>query len=386
MPILVYKLSTLSALLVGLPLLGAALSGQPVAQYLEFPPLTRYVVHAPFSWPVFGLIAALSLAFLGALIWMVIRDRRLTKGTTSVGRVAVWPWWGWLGIATLLCGWILAWTRFAWFAELQPYTFTPLWLSYIVVINAMAWRRSGRCLLTHRPRFLAVLFPLSAIFWWYFEYLNRFVQNWYYIGIEEFTPAEYTLHATLAFSTVLPAVASTSAWWASVRRAGAQPISIATSAHGIRTVAVLVLVVSAGGLIGLSVWPSYLFPLLWIAPLLMLLALQGLHGEPTLISLLRSNGWQVVYIPALAALQCGFFWELWNYYSYAKWIYSVPFVHRFELFEMPILGYAGYLPFGIECAVVALLGADRTGWYAIAHLGESEEKHAPVHKGSEKRF
>jgi hypothetical protein len=32
-------------------------------------------------------------------------------------------------------------------------------------------------------------------------------------------------------------------------------------------------------------------------------------------------------------------------------------VHRFEIFEMPVLGYAGYLPFGLECAVVAdLLG------------------------------
>jgi hypothetical protein len=24
----------------------------------------------------------------------------------------------------------------------------------------------------------------------------------------------------------------------------------------------------------------------------------------------------------------------------------------FHLFEMPILGYAGYLPFGLECAVI----------------------------------
>ena len=57
----------------------------------------------------------------------------------------------------------------------------------------------------------------------------------------------------------------------------------------------------------------------------------------------------------LAALICGFFWELWNGYSLAKWIYAVPYVHRFPLFEMPILGYAGYLPFGLECAVVAQL-------------------------------
>jgi len=46
------------------------------------------------------------------------------------------------------------------------------------------------------------------------------------------------------------------------------------------------------------------------------------------------------------------FWELWNWGSLAKWTYSVPYVQRFQLFEMPLLGYAGYLPFGLECALV----------------------------------
>ncbi|HBH80389.1 MAG TPA: hypothetical protein DDY39_11240, partial [Nitrospira sp.] len=58
-------------------------------------------------------------------------------------------------------------------------------------------------------------------------------------------------------------------------------------------------------------------------------------------------------VPALAALICGIFWELWNWKSLAHWEYALPFVHRFPLFEMPLLGYAGYLPFGLECVVVA---------------------------------
>ena len=56
---------------------------------------------------------------------------------------------------------------------------------------------------------------------------------------------------------------------------------------------------------------------------------------------------------AVGALLCGIFWEMWNMFSLAKWAYHVPWVHRFQVFEMPILGYAGYLPFGIECAVIA---------------------------------
>jgi len=46
---------------------------------------------------------------------------------------------------------------------------------------------------------------------------------------------------------------------------------------------------------------------------------------------------------------------MWNAHSLAKWEYSIPYVHRFLLFEMPALGYSGYLPFGLECAAVAKL-------------------------------
>jgi hypothetical protein len=68
---------------------------------------------------------------------------------------------------------------------------------------------------------------------------------------------------------------------------------------------------------------------------------------------LRSGDWRRPYLLALAALVCGLFWEMWNYGSLLKWVYDVPFVGRFKLFEMPLLGYFGYLPFGLECAVIS---------------------------------
>jgi hypothetical protein len=45
---------------------------------------------------------------------------------------------------------------------------------------------------------------------------------------------------------------------------------------------------------------------------------------------------------------CGFFWEMWNFYSYPKWVYHIPFFNLLYIFEMPILGYFGYLPFSME--------------------------------------
>jgi hypothetical protein len=49
---------------------------------------------------------------------------------------------------------------------------------------------------------------------------------------------------------------------------------------------------------------------------------------------------------------------MWNVHSLNKWIYSVPYVHRFLVFEMPLLGFAGYLPFGLECAALGGTVAD----------------------------
>jgi hypothetical protein len=91
--------------------------------------------------------------------------------------------------------------------------------------------------------------------------------------------------------------------------------------------------------------------LLWVSPILIILSLQALAGRTTVLAPLRRGDWRPLVVPAWAALICGFFWELWNYHSLARWTYTVPFVQRFHLFEMPLVGYGGYLPFGIECLV-----------------------------------
>jgi hypothetical protein len=78
-------------------------------------------------------------------------------------------------------------------------------------------------------------------------------------------------------------------------------------------------------------------------------------AEETIFSAVTHGDWRPIYLPAIAALICGFFWEMWNFYSAAKWVYTVPYVYRCLIFEMPLLGFGGYLPFGLECAVVGSL-------------------------------
>jgi hypothetical protein len=46
-------------------------------------------------------------------------------------------------------------------------------------------------------------------------------------------------------------------------------------------------------------------------------------------------------------------------YTPEYWQYSIPFVNIWRLFEMPVLGFLGYLPFGIYCSV---------WWISFAYL------------------
>jgi hypothetical protein len=346
------KFFALTVMLLGLPMFGAQVAGIPVVRYLEFPPLTRYVKHAPFSWWTFFIFAFLILAGVLLPVIKAMQSYREPPMPAEASAAYPFPWWGWIGIVTGMSAWFLAWTRFAWFAEFQPHTFSPLWFSYILVVNALSSRRSGGCLMTDRPGFFLLLFPASATFWWFFEYLNRFVQNWYYVGAT-FSPWAYFWYATLPFSTVLPAVLSTRQYlldadW--IKRCFVQTRPIKLS-HPVPLSTVLLLL-SAAGLAGIGVWPSYLFPFLWVSPLLIIISLQTLMREHHIFSEMAAGDWSGAMAAALAAIICGSFWEMWNYFSLAKWEYSIPLVHRFQIFEMPLLGYAGYLPFGLECAVI----------------------------------
>ena len=346
-------------LLIVLPVLGIRLAGKPAGLYLEFPPTTQYVQHAAFSWAGFAVISAVILMMI---VPIIARSRRnpLTAGKASRTHQP-FPWWGWLGVALGTAVWVLAWTRYEWMSACQPFTFSPLWLAYILVVNALTFRQSGRCLLTHRPFYLLSLFPVSAAFWWFFEYLNRFVQNWYYEGVASMTPLQYFAMATLPFSTVLPAVTST--FELLETRLGASPEWLQPAAGGRRAkvLAGAALASACAGLVGIGTHPDLLFPLLWLAPLFVVASLQVLVTGHVPVFDGGPGKWLLIRNWALAALICGFFWEMWNDFSLAKWIYTVPYVNRFRIFEMPLLGYAGYLPFGLECAVVAGLVERLTG-------------------------
>ena len=114
----------------------------------------------------------------------------------------------------------------------------------------------------------------------------------------------------------------------------------------------------------LVLWPRYTFPLTWIAIVLTLDPVNHERGKPSVMGWPQRGDWRPVVSLALGALICGWFWEMWNDGANPKWEYSVAPFDFLHVFEMPLLGYLGYLPFGLEVFVAYqfLMGLVRGGW------------------------
>jgi len=359
---------TLALVLVGVPYVCCLLTGRDdlLSGLCAFPPRTEdwglhpenlWNVRRPFSWPVFLGMALFTVACLFPLVRRGVRCVRI-EADRSRGelRRPKFPAWGWGGLVLLTAAWIVSWSRFECLkrGNLQILlSYFPLWIGYIVTMNAVVKKRSGHCPLTDHPGLYLATFPASALFWWFFEYLNRFVWNWYYLGVGGLSAVEYAVYATLCFTSVLPGVYVTAEFLATFRffddrnYDGMARVNVRSPLS--RTV---LFVLSAIGLCGIVVWPEYTFPLLWISPLMVFVLVQVVLREPCVLDRLAEGAWGLVFRYEVAALCCGLCWETWNYHALAKWVYAVPWVHAFQVWEMPLIGFAGYLPFGVECAAI----------------------------------
>lgn len=261
-----------------------------------------------------------------------------------------WPGWGWLGLALVAVSWSLSWGLSGMRTHIL---FFPLWLGYTLTVDALVHRRRGSSILSRSPAGFAALFAASVPMWWFFELLNRRLGNWIYLGGDGLSDLEYALLASLSFSTVIPAVFETaelvrSFGW--TERFAAGPRVVATGGR-----LLIFFLLGAAMLASLLAWPRLFFPFTWLALLFLLEPVCRRLGRRSLLTHLERGDWRPAVSLAVGALICGFFWELWNVYSWPKWIYDVPAVGFLHLFEMPALGYFGYLPFGLELYPVAHL-------------------------------
>jgi hypothetical protein len=250
---------------------------------------------------------------------------------------------GWLGLFLLAVCWPLNWLLHG---DRTAYLFFPLWLGYILTADALVCWRGGVSLWTRSRGGFVLLFILSAPAWWLFEVINNRTGNWEYLGAGGFTPLEYNLLCTLCFSTVMPAVFGTAelvrtfGWIKSLRPGACIPDS--------RRVNALMLVAGLLMLATTLLWPRFFYPCVWISLVLILEPLNHWLGRPHLLEWLKHGDWRPVVSLGLGALICGFFWEMWNEWSWPQWIYHTPGAEFLRVFKMPLPGYGGYIPFALE--------------------------------------
>lgn len=121
------------------------------------------------------------------------------NATHSLSRPALWGSQGWLGLVLLAVWWPLNWSLPG---NRTAYLFFPLWLGYILIMDAVVLRRTGTSLWARSRRRFMLLFVTSAPAWWIFEAINWRTANWEYPGSAAFTDLEYYLLCTISFSTV----------------------------------------------------------------------------------------------------------------------------------------------------------------------------------------
>jgi hypothetical protein len=221
------------------------------------------------------------------------------------------------------------------------------WYPYILFLDALLGRLEGRSWLLNQPRDFLKMFFWSTSIWLIFEACNLVLKNWGYVAVLPLWWVRWPGYA-LAFATVLPGVLLTAEVLSALgafQGATARPFRLGRWQPVSLLVGVAFLVLPL-------VLPRYAFPLVWGAFFFLLDPFCDLLGGDSLI-VRFAQGERREHLCLLAAgLVCGLWWESWNWFAVTKWVYTLPVLNFWKIFEMPLLGYLGFLPFALECAVM----------------------------------
>jgi hypothetical protein len=231
--------------------------------------------------------------------------------------------------------------------------FTPLvWTGYILLADALNLYWHGRSLIISRRGEFLVMLPWSIICWCVFEAYNLYLRNWTYIGLPV-NPLLRYLGYGWSFGTIFPGVLETAELIqpffhsaGAPRKENLVPLSgsfiIVSIGAGLACLIIPLLLDSAGA--------ARAFGLIWVGFFFLLDPVNHVFGGRSVLAELRNKNYELFIALTAGGLVCGILWEFWNYWAIGKWVYSVPIsIAGPKLFEMPLLGYLGFIPFAYEC-------------------------------------
>lgn len=194
-------------------------------------------------------------------------------------------------------------------ADALPAAPAARWLTALglaaLLASANAWlaRRQGHDLLRLQARYYLTLALAGSVLGWLLVWLNQFAASWW--GSEGWDALSLLGHSLL-FALLLPTVLLVRALLASfppLLRAVVRGPALPPLPRDLASA--LLLLAGVGGLLAGAAWPQMLFWLFWLAPLLLLVALQQLWHEDTIFSGLTQGDWSRPLLAALAGLLVG---------------------------------------------------------------------------------
>ncbi len=262
--------------------------------------------------------------------------------------------YGWVGLLTMFLAGVLLIKNNIFVKS----WFTPMmWTGYILFIDAFIYRVTGNSLISSRFKQFLFMLPYSVACWLIFEAYNLHLQNWQYIDLPENMVERYFGYFW-AFATIFPGVLLTSELVdisGIFNKLRVRTFTFRkTTLYIIMIIGVLFLMVPI--LVSQEV-AAYLFGLVWIGFIFFLDPINYFSGGKSLFRDLENGRLNKVFSLFLAGVICGFLWEFWNYWATAKWNYTLPFLNEPKIFEMPLFGFLGFLPFAIEIYVMWELAA-----------------------------
>lgn len=322
----------------------------------EFPP--QFQGEAPgFSLPYFLVMLASVIVMTVFLLFPKLFGFKGGEITPRPISTKSLPWWFWAGAVCVAFFWWLMWARDTVFGDLVYWAFTPLWWGFIFVLDGIVYKRNnGASLFATKPKTLLLTGLVSTVGWVYFEYYDYFVlSNWYYPNAYQipWSKTTLTMEFLLTYSMITPVFFQ---WY---NLFNTYPKFVARYQNGPKMVLNGNTLLWVGSLLiaATVVFPYPLFWAVWIGPFIVMTGiLLRLNIWNPFTDIAKGN-WSAGILIGLASFTNGILWEFWNYGSSHPvdpitnpnyWVYNVPYVNVIHIFsEMPLLGYFGYLPFGV---------------------------------------
>lgn len=218
------------------------------------------------------------------------------------------------------------------------------WWSFILIMDSINFRKRKVSPLSESTKNFLFSAFISVFVWLIFELFNLRLKNWSYHHLPS-SAFERQLGYFIAFASVIPAMREISFFIESFLQ------NKKLALFRLRASPILLKFCVFLGVVCIFlplIWPSLFFPLVWLCIIFLLEPLNFWLKNETFLADLEKKNWTRLWSWILAGLVAGFFWEFWNFLAESRWEYSLPYLNFWRVFQMPIFGYTGFMPFALE--------------------------------------